>query len=106
MFVARLMSRILPRVEIVPPLDPNVISSDPDQVRLVRLQLSNLCGWFRYRETVKKCLKSNKFTILLDVFECSYYICHLLYTHRISVCHPLLESSYANEYLINNESYY
>ncbi|CAB4011389.1 monoglyceride lipase-like [Paramuricea clavata] len=35
-FVARLMSRILPRVEIVPPLDPNVISSDPDQVEAYR----------------------------------------------------------------------
>ncbi|XP_028410844.1 monoglyceride lipase-like [Dendronephthya gigantea] len=35
-FFGRMMNRLFPRMEIIPPLDPNLISSDPDQVESYR----------------------------------------------------------------------
>ena len=31
--MGRIMQRLLPKVEVAPPIDPTVVSSDPNQVR-------------------------------------------------------------------------
>ena len=31
--MGKIMQRLFPKVEVTPPIDPNVVSSDPNQVR-------------------------------------------------------------------------